>query len=144
MRKSKKGLDIRLLLPHIGCIPNFRKIGKSDLEKMRYKQTNKRTDGTEIIGPSGKIPGTKNRVRCTSGTDPWHTNTYIRDTKPIRLYVNFITISRSHRCALFILFFALFLSFFFFFFPVFPSFFLCHLCISMSKIGFIINMLSQK
>ena len=37
------------------------------------------------------------------------------------------------------------LSFFlFFFFPVFPSFFLCHLCISMSKIGFIINMLSQK
>ena len=33
---------------------------------------------------------------------------------------------------------------FFLFFPVFPSFFLCHLCISMSKIGFIINMLSQK
>ena len=37
-----------------------------------------------------------------------------------------------------------FLSFFFSFFPVFPSFFLCHLCISMSKIRFIINMLSQK
>merc|ERR1712074_529019 len=42
-------------------------------------------------------------------------------------------------------FFLSFFSFFlFFFFPVFPSFFLCHLCISMSKIGFIINMLSQK
>merc|ERR1712074_20420 len=42
-------------------------------------------------------------------------------------------------------FFLSFFSFFlFFFFPVFPSFFLCHLYISMSKIGFIINMLSQK
>ena len=47
---KKKGLDILLLL---GCIPNFR---KSDLEKMRYE----RTDRTEIIGPSGKIPGTNN------------------------------------------------------------------------------------
>ena len=58
LRKSKKGLDILLLLPQRGCIPNFRKFGSSDLEKMRYGRTDGRTDGTEIIGPSGKIPGT--------------------------------------------------------------------------------------
>ena len=58
LRKSKKGLDILLPLPQRGCIPNFRKFGSSDLEKMRYKRTNGKTDGTEIIGPSGKIPGT--------------------------------------------------------------------------------------
>ena len=60
MQKSKKGLDILLLLPQRGCIPNFRKFGSSDLEKMRYERTDGRTDGTEIIGPSGKIPGTNN------------------------------------------------------------------------------------
>ena len=47
LQKSKKGLDILLLLPQRGCIPNFRKFGSSDLEKMRYKQTNKRTDGRD-------------------------------------------------------------------------------------------------
>ena len=56
---QKKGLDILLLLPQRGCIPNFRKFGSPDLEKMRYKRTDGRTDRTEIIGPSGKIPGTK-------------------------------------------------------------------------------------
>ena len=56
--KIKKGLDILLLLPQRGCIPNFRKFGSSDLEKMRYKKTNGQTDGTEIIGLSGKIPRT--------------------------------------------------------------------------------------
>ena len=60
-RKSKKGSDILLLSPQRGCIPNFRKFGSSDLEKMRYKRTDGRTDGTEIIGPSGKIPGTNKR-----------------------------------------------------------------------------------
>ena len=34
------------------------KFGSSELEKTRYKLTHQRTDGTEIIGPSGKIPGT--------------------------------------------------------------------------------------
>ena len=63
MQKSKKGLDILLLLPQRGCIPNFRKFGSSDLEKMRYKRTDERTDGTEIIGPSGKIPGTNENFR---------------------------------------------------------------------------------
>ena len=62
LQKSKKGSDILLLLPQRGCIPNFRKFGSSDLEKMRYKRTNGRTDGTEIIGPSGKIPGTNKRT----------------------------------------------------------------------------------
>ncbi len=60
LRKSKKGLDILLLLPQRGCIPNFQKFGSSDLEKMRYKRTNGQT---EIIGPSGKIPGTKKKSR---------------------------------------------------------------------------------
>ena len=60
MRKSKKGLNILLLLPQRGCTPNFRKFGSSDLEKMRYERTDERMDGTEIIGPSGKIPGTNN------------------------------------------------------------------------------------
>ena len=59
--KIKKGLNILLFFPQRGCVPNFRKFGPSDLEKMRYErtngQTNKRTDGTEIIGPSGKILG---------------------------------------------------------------------------------------
>ena len=44
LQKSKKGLDILLLLPQRGCIPNFRKFGSSDLEKMRYGRTNGRTD----------------------------------------------------------------------------------------------------
>ena len=56
--KSNKGLDILLLLPQRGCIPYFRKFGSSDLEKMSYGQT----DGTEIIGPSGKIPWTKKKT----------------------------------------------------------------------------------
>ena len=36
------------------------------MEKMRYKLTDERTDGTEIIGPSGKIPGTNdnNNTPC--------------------------------------------------------------------------------
>ena len=59
---QKKGSDMLLLLPQRGCIPNFRKFGSSDLEKMRYERTDERTDGTEIIGPSGKIPGTKNLI----------------------------------------------------------------------------------
>merc|ERR1712148_112263 len=47
LRKSKKGLDILLLLPQRGCILNFRKFGSSDLEKMRCERTDGRTDGRD-------------------------------------------------------------------------------------------------
>ena len=57
LRNQNKALTFSYFYPR-GCIPNFRKFGSSDLEKMRYERTDKRTDGTEIIGPSGKIPGT--------------------------------------------------------------------------------------
>ena len=56
-RKSKKGLDIFLLLPQRGCIPNFKKFGSSDLEKLRYERMDRRTNGIKIIGLSGEIPG---------------------------------------------------------------------------------------
>ena len=43
--KIKKGLDILLLFSQRGCVPNFRKFGSSDLEKMRYGRTDERKNG---------------------------------------------------------------------------------------------------
>ena len=40
--ENKKRLGHSLTLTP-GCIPNFRKFGSSDLEKMRYGRTNERT-----------------------------------------------------------------------------------------------------
>ena len=42
--KIKKSLDILLLLPQRGCIPNFRKFGSSPSDLEKALQTDKRTD----------------------------------------------------------------------------------------------------
>ena len=61
--KNKKRLRHSLTFtPREAVYQISEKFGSSNLEKMRYERTNGQTDGTEIIGPSGKIPGTKNQL----------------------------------------------------------------------------------
>ena len=51
---QKKTWTFSYFYPREAVYQISEKFGSSDLEKMRYE----RTDGTEIIGPFGKVPGT--------------------------------------------------------------------------------------
>ena len=65
LRKSKKWFGHSLTFTPERLYTKFQKIWLIRLGENAL-QTNKRTDGTEIIGPSGKIPGTKKLMRRTS------------------------------------------------------------------------------
>ena len=60
----KKGLEILLLLPRRDYMPSFRKNWIIRLGE-KVLQTNRWTNWTEIIGFTGKIPGTKKSTKLS-------------------------------------------------------------------------------
>ena len=56
--KNQKRRGHSLTFTKKSCTSNFRTFGSSESERMRYKEMNEQTNGTEIIAPSGKILGT--------------------------------------------------------------------------------------